>query len=266
MIGAFLSELNMKSTIIHIGKFYPPYRGGMESYVKHIAENIPIEQKVVVSNTQNKVVEEVVNGVYVKRLPRLYHIFSQNFVRGLYRELKYSQAQIYHLHLPNPLAALAFLKANPTGKLIITWHSDIIRQKLFMPFYRPFLNRILQRADCIIATSPNYLSSSPYLKKYQNKCVVIPLGIDFNAYQILPEIGAEALNIRQLYKEKIVLFVGRLVYYKGLDYLIQAAKQIEATVLLIGNGPMEALLLEVRHLVLYNLRRLLVKSLSFLRF
>jgi glycosyltransferase involved in cell wall biosynthesis len=234
-----IKTVYMESMIIHIGKFYSPYRGGMESYVQHLAEHIPLEQKVVVSNTANCLVEEEINGVHVKRLPRLFQALSQNFVSGLRDELKQSRAQIYHLHLPNPLAVLAFLKAKPTGKLIITWHSDIIRQKLFMPFYKPFLNRILLRADRIIVTSPNYLSSSPYLKKFGDKCTVVPLCIDFDAYRPTPQTDLKVLKIREEYGEKIVLFVGRLVYYKGVDYLVEAAKKTEATVLLIGNGTME---------------------------
>jgi len=225
--------------VIHIGKYYYPSKGGIETYIRNIVNGVNINQEVIVSNDKCKTVVENVDNVTVTRAARLFSLFSSQCNPTLCRILKKSKTDIYHLHLPNPMAVLAFLIAKPKGRLIITWHSDIIKQKIFMPFYKPFLNKILKRADKIIVTSENYLNSSPYLKKSKRKCIFIPLGIDINNFKETSAIKRRAKSIKKKYGKKIILFVGRLVYYKGVEYLIRAVKDIDAHLLVIGNGPLK---------------------------
>jgi rhamnosyl/mannosyltransferase len=132
------------------------------------------------------------------------------------------------------MSQLYFGKAK---KVLLTYHSDVIRQKGLLRLYKPFLKKILSVSDQIIVTSENYMKSSPHLHEFIHKCTVIPLGIDLSPF--LQRDSKDADSIRQRYGSPIILFVGKLRYYKGLQYLLEAMGNISAKLLVIGNGPME---------------------------
>ncbi len=116
---------------------------------------------------------------------------------------------------------------------VVTYQSDIVRQRLTGLAYRPVLRRLLHRADRIIATSPGYLASSPILASLRERCSVVPLAIDTAAFRPAPE-AARAL--RERFPGALVLFVGRLRYYKGLQHLVDAMADLPATLLVAGDG------------------------------
>ena len=120
---------------------------------------------------------------------------------------------------------------------VVTYHSDIVKQKFLLPFYRPLMTRFLKDVDAIVATSPDYLKSSPVLKAFKTKSEVIPIGIDENAYPVPDE--ADHGWSRSTIAGPFVLFVGVLRYYKGLDVLIQAADQVRCKIVIVGSGPVE---------------------------
>jgi rhamnosyl/mannosyltransferase len=140
--------------------------------------------------------------------------------------------------MPNPMAHFAYLVAKPRGKLVVTWHSDIVRQRSLLLLYRASLFQLLRRADQIIATSPAYLQHSPFLKAFYHKCCVIPLGIEYERFAHLNGLRPRVQELRQRYGDRVVLFVGRLTYYKGLDILLKAINQIDATLVIVGVGSM----------------------------
>jgi len=233
-----------KSTkLIQLGKYFHPVSGGMETHLydlcTHFKDKFDIE--VLVANTENKTVSEVVNGIKVTRLANLGELFSSpicpTFPIHLSR-LNGEANSIVQIHLPNPTAHIAYKMANPAGKLIVVWHSDIIKQRWLSKLYGPHLLRLLDRADCIIATSPNYIESSPYLKRFADKCIVVPLGIRTKKFENTPEVQAKTTQIRQKFGERLVLFVGRFTYYKGLENLLESAKEIDGKIVLIGDGPL----------------------------
>lgn len=159
---------------------------------------------------------------------------------SFFYQLKKERADILHFHLPNPLAVMAYLIVQPKGKVIVTWHSDIVRQKLFSKLFHPFLIWFLSKTDTIIATSPNLIDSSYYLRKYREKTVVIPLGIHVNDYQLTPAIQTRIATIQSHHKNQgFALFVGRFVYYKGVMDLLEAAKGTSIPLVMIGKGPFE---------------------------
>jgi rhamnosyl/mannosyltransferase len=121
-------------------------------------------------------------------------------------------------------------------KTVITYQSDIVRQRSLLALYRPFLTRILRGADRIVATSPQYLQSSPYLSQVAHKYVVIPMGIDLERFH--KPRSEEVRELRNKYDTPLLLFVGMLRYYKGLEYLITALRDVKATLLVVGSGPM----------------------------
>lgn len=157
--------------------------------------------------------------------------------RQLHREWKFDLA---HLHFPDPMshaAALALPRALP---LVISWHSDIIRQKQLARLYRPFLDHILRRASAIVVGTPEHFRSSQVLPGagVEHKVAQVPYGVDFSRFA---RPSAHAVEIRRRYGERIVFALGRHVYYKGFEFLIEAMAGIaDARLLLGGEGPLTA--------------------------
>jgi glycosyltransferase involved in cell wall biosynthesis len=154
---------------------------------------------------------------------------------------------VVHLHFPNPLAHLASLLLPASIKRVITWHSDIVRQKRLLALYLPFLRRVTLRADALIAATPAHYTSStqipaslPAAKRH-----VIPYGRDFSDLALTPatEILREALKVKAKSLStsgRIIFALGRHVYYKGFDVLIEAMQQVDAQLILGGDGPLKA--------------------------
>ena len=86
------------------------------------------------------------------------------------------RGDILHLHFPNPMAVLAYLASGYRGTVVVTYHSDMVRQKLLGPMFEPLLHAVLRRSAAIITTSPNYLRTSAVLARHQERCHIIPLG------------------------------------------------------------------------------------------
>jgi rhamnosyl/mannosyltransferase len=151
-------------------------------------------------------------------------------------EMRAAPEDVFHIHLPNPGAVLAYLAIRRCGPLVVTYHSDTVRHPCLGAIFRPFLEAFLRRSAAIIATSPDYIQSSPVLPRHVHRCHVIPLGIRVENFESCPAEGVSA--IRQQYGERLILSVGRLVYYKGYEYLIRAMRHIRGTLLIVGVGPL----------------------------
>lgn len=224
--------------VLHVGKFYPPYRGGMETHLKVLCEEIrdTVDLSVVVANDGRERVDEVVDGIEVTRLGTLFNLSSAQVCPQLVSHIRRSRADVVHLHYPNPTAILAYFAAGAPGHLVITYHSDIVRQKVLGAAFSPFLHAAMRRSSAVIAATPNYVESSPVLRAYRDRCHVIPFGIDLDGYTKADDAAVRAL--RERYGPRIVLGVGRLIYYKGFEYLIRAMARVDARLLLVGEGPL----------------------------
>lgn len=224
--------------VLHIGKYYPPHVGGMETHVRSLCKELrrDIEVEVIVANDNRNTIEETIEGVKVTRVGTLLNFAAAPVCLGMVRKIRETDADIVHLHLPNPTAILAYIVSRHSGRLIVTYHSDIIRQKLLGAAFWPFLRHILKKAQVIIVGSPNYIETSRILSKFRDKCRVVPFGIPFEEFQ--QRNTEEVAKIRKLYGTRIVLGVGRLVYYKGFEYLIRAMKEVPGHLLIIGDGPL----------------------------
>lgn len=227
--------------ILQIGKYYYPVKGGIEKVVFDIANNLTnkLDMNVLVANNEFEDSKEVINDVSVYRSASLGELFSMPILPGFIFDFKKIDADIYHYHLPFPISVLSSLMINPNGKIIVTWHSDIIKQKTLLKIYKPFLMRFLHKVDKIVVTSPNIINDSPFLSKFKNKCEVIPLGIDPNRFQKNKSTKKKINKIKNKYSKPIVLFIGRLVYYKGIEYLIKSMEDIDAQLLIGGTGPLD---------------------------
>ncbi len=224
--------------VLHLGKFYPPYKGGMETHIQDLCRSLLpcADVSVVVSNTKSQTVRESDGGISVQRLGTWANLASTPVSPGMVHAIRRTPADIVHLHCPNPTAVLSFLASGHRGKLVITYHSDIVRQRVLRHAYEPLLNRVAAHADAIVCFSPNYIESSSTLARFREKCHVIPHGIDTQKFSRVDR--QQIRQIRQRYGDRIVLGVGRLVYYKGFEYLIRAVAGMNATLLIIGTGPL----------------------------
>ncbi len=138
---------------------------------------------------------------------------------------------IIHVHHPDPMAALALRLSGYKGRVVLHWHSDIVKQKKFLRLYLPLQRWLINRADVIVGTSPEYISHSPWLDGVRQKCRCVPIGI----VPMVPDIEGAAAIRRIFPDKKIVFFLGRLIAYKGLEYLVGAAAHLpEDYVVAIG--------------------------------
>ena len=229
-----------KLSVLHVGKFYPPHKGGIETHLQDLCRGLSksLQVEVLVANEDGSLVEEQVDGFRVTRVPTRMTLSSAPICPKMAAEIGRSDADIVHLHLPNPTAVLAYLASGYQGRLVVTYHSDTVRQRVLGTLFEPFLHQALRRSSAIIATSPHYRRTSPVLARYLDRCVVIPLGIPLERFEENDE--ETTYRLRGQFQNRLVLTVGRLVYYKGLEYLIEAMKGVNGTLVIVGSGPLRS--------------------------
>lgn len=239
-----------------LNKYYPPHLGGIEFHMRDLAEALAErghEVRAIVANGEGVAVRETVGGVAVTRLARAFEYASTPVAFGMTRALREEAARadapdVVHLHFPYPWGEYAWLRAGIGGRArgglptVLTYHSDIVRQKVLGALYGPFLRRVLERVDLVIASSPNMVEHSPVLARLAGKCRVVPFGIHVERFAGTPERLARAAALRASAPSggarPIVLFVGRLIYYKGADVLVRAMASVDADLVIIGRGPL----------------------------
>ena len=135
--------------------------------------------------------------------------------------------------------------------MVVTYHSDIVRQAAIMPLYRPFFHQFLAKASRILPTSPNYVQSSPTLQRFKDKCTVIPLGIETSRFSLTDTRRSKVDDIKKMVSPNfLLLFVGRLRYYKGLSILLQAIKELDdVKLLIIGTSPVPGEEIQYKNMV-----------------
>ncbi len=221
----------------------------MESHVRTLCTALTrrFEVTALVCNSRFAGEEAELDGVRVVRLASLGRFRSMPVAPGFPGALSRlaRDAALIHTHHPFPLGEVSVLLARPRVPVVVTWHSDIVAQRLLLKGYAPLLRRFLARVDLILVTSPQYRDSSPWLAPHLDKCRVAPLGIDVAPLAATPETDARAQSVRREIGSPLVLFVGRFIYYKGCDVLLEAFSQVvpdtaEARLLMVGEGPLEA--------------------------
>lgn len=240
--------------ILQINKLYYPETGGIERVVQYIAEGLKdqTDMEVLVCRKKGGAVKEEINGVPVWRA-KSYGVacsmpLSLDFLRRF--RLMARDRDIIQFHMPFPLGDVAGLLSGYRGKVVLWWHSDVVKQKRAMLLYKPFMNWLLKRADLILVASQRIVDGSHYLSPYREKCRIIPLAVgqdiweDGDRYCREQEQKAPDSDLQRRVR---FLFVGRLVYYKGCSVLIEAMEQVpRGELTLIGSGELEE---ELRSLV-----------------
>lgn len=226
--------------ILQVGKYYAPVRGGIENIVHSLCRGLAREHEItaLVFNKGRETVQETMEGVRVIRVGSYGLVQSVEISPAFLRWIGRIPADIVTLHMPNPVGELAAWLSRYRSPLVLLYHSDIVRQRAMKALYSPVLHAVLRRADRIVVTSRRYLESSETLRGYRSKCVIIPLGLDLGDYAVTPGVEARAAELRREHGELMVLFVGRLVYYKGLDVLLKAAPGFPGRIVVAGEGPM----------------------------
>ena len=219
--------------IVHFAKYYPPEFGGIESVTQALAEDHAAfgHKVLVVCFTRNSQVFEEVKGVSIRRISVQAEVASQPLAAS-YLSACISAARnasVVHLHAPNMLAAIAALMLPRRVRVVIHWHADVENKGSLGGLVRPLETAMVRRADAVVATSQAYANASATLRKFKEAVSVIPIGI-----ADLPP--ASHVPTSQPY----VLFVGRLVAYKGLNFMLEAASLIgdEVEFRIVGEGPL----------------------------
>lgn len=231
--------------VLHIYKdYFPPVLGGIERHVNLLANGLAgrgAAVRVLVASRSWQLEQEAIGGIEVTRVPQIGRLASAPlaptfswWLRRLGRD-----CDILHFHFPNPTGELAALAAGLPARHVVTYHSDIVRQRVLLRFYAPFMHRFLRRADALIAASPNYVRTSKVLSRYEGKCRVIPYGVELRKYAPTEKDLLKIKALRSQFGPSILLFVGRFRYYKGLHILIEAMKVIDGRLLIVGAGPLE---------------------------
>ncbi len=232
--------------VLHVYKDFYPVLGGIENQLMLLTRELSrlpgMEVETLVTNTGSRTIVEDFGRVRVTKAGRIATVASTPISLALFREVRRRRYDIIHLHFPYPLGEIASLLRGRARRIVITYHSDVVRQKLILRFYHRLLLRVLSRADAIIASSPNYIETSQYLPRFREKCHVIPFGVDVSFFR--PGTGTEPVpDVLKAYLPPFVLFVGKFRYYKGLHYLVEALRHIPVgTLVLVGTGPEESAL------------------------
>lgn len=231
--------------VLHLYKDYAPVIGGIENHIGELARGLRaggIDAQVLVTSTGRATERLTLEGVPVTKAGRLVSVSSAP-VSLAYYPLLYRMEQgvdIAHAHLPYPPGELGQLFLGRSRRFVVSYHSDIVRQKLLGTLYSPFLRQVLRRAALISVASPAYIHTSSFLSAVSEKCRVIPYGLEVDDYLPSPAQEREAAAWRARYGNKpLLLFVGKLRHYKGLHVLLDAMHQIDAHLLVIGSGMME---------------------------
>jgi len=231
------STYKSKLKVLQIGKYYHPRVGGIERHVQELSEGLTRaghSVKCLVSNNNPQRSSEIVNQVEVFRASNFGKLFSNPLTLWPQKPFENWQPDIVHIHLPHPLPAWFYKKIGcPT---VVTYHGDVNKGFLLQPVYEKVLKNYLQRVSAIIVSSEQLLNFSQLQNAgVREKINIIPIGI--NDKRLVSAQLLESENIVNWYPP--ILFVGRLVKYKGLEYLIRAMKNVDAQVGILGYGPDE---------------------------
>ncbi len=237
--------------ILQLGKFYP-IEGGVDKVMLDLTMGLSERgvtcDMLCAANGAAQVVKvneygRVVATKTVLKMAATYFSFAMvSFMRR-----RAAEYDVIHIHHPDPMACFALYFSGYKGKVVLHWHSDILKQKTLLKFYKPFQNWLIRRADKIVGTTPVYVAQSKALSEVQDKVDYIPIGVA--DVSLSPADGQE---IRNMYPgRKIVYSLGRLVGYKGYEYLVKAAQYLpdDYMILIGGRGPlMDSLQTQIKEL------------------
>ena len=221
---------------------FPDTMGGIEQVIHQLAlgasqSGIEVDVLSLSSDKQIKSIE--FNGYWTHRAHLDFQLASTGFSLSVIRQFSRlaKKADVIHYHFPWPFMDVVHFVTGVKKPTIVTYHSDIIRQKELLFIYRPLMNRFLGSVDRIVATSPNYRATSQVMVRYSDKTSVIPIGLDKATY---PKPSQDRMKYwSERLGGKFFLFIGVIRYYKGLHILLSASKGTDYPIVIVGAGPIE---------------------------
>ena len=223
--------------VVHVFKdYYPPTTGGIEQHMHVLCGRLAnkMDVAVLVPSRSRSRIEERVEGVAVVRVPEFGRFASVPLCPTMARELRQLAPDIVHLHFPNPMGDVAYLLGTQRVPLVISYHADIIRQRALLPLYLPLLARTFDHARRIVVSSAEYAGLSPILSRYRDKCSVIPYGVDVQTLALRDGEASHVEDLRRHHPQGMILFVGVLRPYKGLEVLLRAMTEVDQGHLVIA--------------------------------
>jgi glycosyltransferase involved in cell wall biosynthesis len=229
--------------VLHFFKtYYPETMGGIEQVIFQLAEGSAkhgIQAEVLYLSPRGSARNETV-GHHVSHRSKLdLQLASTGFSFSVIKDFVElaKEADIIHFHFPWPYMDLVHFATRLRKPTVVSYHSDIVKQKTLLKLYKPLMYRFLSSVDRIVASSPNYAQSSTVLTDFKDKVSIIPYGLDRETY---PEPSSEKLEEwKSRVGEKFFLFVGALRYYKGIHFLLEAAEKTGLPVVIVGGGMLE---------------------------
>jgi glycosyltransferase involved in cell wall biosynthesis len=232
--------------VLHVYRtYFPDTQGGLEEVIRQICigagQNGVTSRVFTLSDEPYPAVLHRVEADVI-RVRKTFEIASCGFalagIRRFAREVGW--ADVVHYHYPWPFSDMMYLMAGRGKPSILTYHSDIVRQKFLFSVYKPLMTRYLGAMDKIVATSPNYFATSEVLGQFADKVEVIPIGLDEPSYPALNERNKDLDKVASHLGKDFFLFVGVLRYYKGLHILLEAMCGAPYKVVIVGAGPVES--------------------------
>jgi rhamnosyl/mannosyltransferase len=233
--------------IVQVAHYYGPL-GGIERVVQQFAHGLRdlYEVEAVVANTLPETTHTIEDGIPVTRVARLGHFRRMSVCPAFPKWLREAKPDLVHVHMTNPLAEMSFLLSGLRCKVLATYHMDVTRQWLLHTLYSPFQRLFLRRVCFITASSENFARTSPVLSHWTSKVRILPFGLAEDHFRETSRSQSLLNRLCEEIKGRVVLFVGRLIHYKGIEVLVEAMKSVEATCLVIGQGYLEG---EIRRLI-----------------
>lgn len=231
--------------ILEVNKFYPPHIGGIETLAaqraKYFSRLPGVNVRVLVCQEKGDGCTEMHNGLQITRCASLGTFASCPVSAEFFRKFREMAkwADVVEIHVPFPPGDLACLLSGCDCRVVIAWHSDIVRQKRLLMLYKPILKRFLRRADAIITATQGHIDGSAFLPEFRDKCRIVPYPLERERYERAERLPLLTKHLNAPHAVKL-LFVGRLVYYKGVEVLLEAMRQVTGCELfLCGTGALE---------------------------
>ena len=234
----------MSIRVLHVYRtYFPQTQGGLEEVIRQICLNTQrhdVESRVlcVSPSVEPRVVRRAEAVVYRSKLHAEVASCSVSLqMLSMFRRLL-KWADVVHYHFPWPFADVLHFAAGVKVPTVLTYHSDIVRQRFLALIYAPLMTKFLNAIDRIVCTSPNYFATSNVLPKFEDRVDIVPIGLDPASYPVAADGEIEAA--RAEFGEGFFLFVGVLRYYKCLHILLDAIAGAPYRVVIVGSGPTEA--------------------------
>lgn len=219
--------------ILHVFKdFYPPLAAGITRYIADVSDGMADrghQVQVHVAGVRQSRMDRLPSGVEVHRHREWFRALSMPLAPGLVRQIRTLEADIFHLHFPNPIGELG-VALNARAQMVCSFHAQLGRQRGLEPLYAPLRNKLFDRAHSILV-SGTAMASSSELRGHRAKVKVLPYGVS-------PRLAATVTTAPKPVGGPLdLLFVGRLVYYKGVDILLRAIATVpDVRLRIVGEG------------------------------